>query len=156
MKPMLYVVNVDEGANNVPKISEAAAQIEISAKIEAEVADLSPEEAAAFLKELGITQTGLDKLIVAGYKLLNLVTYFTSGPEETRAWTVKENTTAPNAAGVIHTDFIKGFVKADVINWKDFVDNGGWSKVKETGKLRLEGKDYIVKDGDVCYFHIAK
>ncbi len=156
MKPMLYVVNVDEGASNTPKISEAAAQIEISAKIEAEVADLSPEEATAFLKELGITQTGLDKLIVAGYKLLNLVTYFTSGPEETRAWTVKENTTAPNAAGVIHTDFIKGFVKADVINWKDFVDNAGWSKVKETGKLRLEGKDYIVKDGDVCYFHIAK
>lgn len=156
MKPMLYVVNVDEGQSNVAKISESAAQIEISAKIEAEVADLSPEEAMAFLKELGITQTGLDKLIVAGYKLLNLVTYFTSGPEETRAWTVQTNTTAPNAAGVIHTDFVKGFVKADVINWKDFADNGGWSKVKETGKLKLEGKDYIVKDGDVCYFHIAK
>lgn len=156
MKPMLYVVNVDEGVSNTPRISEAAAQIEISAKIEAEVADLSPEEALAFLKELGITQTGLDKLIVAGYKLLNLVTYFTSGPEETRAWTVQTNTTAPNAAGVIHTDFIKGFVKADVINWKDFVDFGGWSKIKETGKLRLEGKDYIVKDGDTVYFHINK
>lgn len=156
MKPMLYVVNVDEGASNVPKISESAAQIEISAKIEAEVADLSPTDALAFLKELGINETGLDKLIVAGYKLLNLVTFLTSGHEETRAWTVRANTTAPNAAGVIHTDFIKGFVKVDIINWKDFVEFGGWSKVKETGKLRLEGKDYIVKDGDVCFFHISK
>ena len=156
MKPMLYVVNVDEGGTNAARISESAEQIEISAKLEAELADLTVEEARQYLKDLGITQTGLDKLIVAGYKLLNLITYFTSGEPETRAWTVGEHTKAPDAAGVIHTDFIKGFVKADVIGWKEFAAGGGWSKVRETGKLRLEGKDYIVKDGDVVYFHVSK
>ncbi|MBI5729377.1 MAG: redox-regulated ATPase YchF [Candidatus Magasanikbacteria bacterium] len=154
MKPMLYVVNVDEGKTNAPKISVSAEQIEISAKLEAELADLSPEEARAYLKELGVTETGLDKLIIAGYKLLNLVTFLTSGEPETRAWTVKANTKAPAAAGVIHTDFVKGFVKADVVGWQDFVAFGGWSKLKETGKMRLEGKEYIVQDGDVVYFHI--
>jgi GTP-binding protein YchF len=155
LKPMLYVVNVDEGGVSVPRISESADQITISAKLEAELADLSPEEARQYLKELGIEQTGLDKLIVASYKLLQLITYFTSGEPETRAWTVRENTKAPEAAGVIHTDFIKGFVKADVVAWKDFVEAGGWSKIKETGKARLEGKEYIVRDGDVCYFHVS-
>lgn len=154
MKPMLYVVNTDEGSTEVPRISEYAEQITISAKLEAELADLSIEEAKQYLKELGITQTGLDKLIVAGYKLLNLITYFTSGEPESRAWTVKVGTKAPDAAGVIHTDFVKGFVKADVVRWEDFVSAGGWSKIKETGKARLEGKEYVIKDGDVCYFHI--
>lgn len=158
LKPLLYVVNNDENDQNDKneeiKIDEKAEQITVCAKLEAELADLSPDEARQYLKELGISQTGLDKLIVAGYKLLNLVTYFTSGEPETRAWTVKANTKAPDAAGVIHTDFIKGFVKADVVGWEDFVALGGWSKLKETGKLRLEGKDYVVKDGDVCYFHI--
>lgn len=155
MKPMLYVVNVDEGNSVAPRISETAEQITVSAKLEAELADLSVEEARQYLKELGIEQTGLDKLIVAGYKLLKLVTYFTSGEPETKAWTIVDGTKAPDAAGVIHTDFVKGFVKADVVDWKDFVSAGGWSKIKETGKARLEGKDYVVKDGDVCYFHIA-
>ena len=158
MKPMLYVVNTDENPKSQipnPKINSTTSQIEISAKLEAELADLSVEEARQYLKELGIEQTGLDKLIVAGYKLLKLVTYFTSGEPETRAWTITEGTKAPDAAGVIHTDFVKGFVKADVVDWKDFVSAGGWSKIKETGKARLEGKDYLVKDGDVCYFHIA-
>lgn len=157
MKPMLYVVNIDEETGNKKqeiKVDEKAPHIYVSAKLEAEVVDLPPEDAKLFLEEAGITQTGLDKLIVAGYKLLNLITYFTSGEPETRAWTVEENTKAPEAAGVIHTDFIKGFVKADVVGWKDFVEAGGWSKMKETGKLRLEGKEYIVKDGDVVYFHI--
>ncbi len=158
MKPMLYVVNNDEENKKTRKqeniIDETATQIQISAKLEAELADLSPEEARQYLHELGIEQTGLDKLIVAGYKLLNLITFLTSGEPETRAWTVKADTKAPEAAGVIHTDFVKGFVKADVVNWQDFVAAGGWSKLRETGKMRLEGKEYIIKDGDVCYFHI--
>lgn len=155
MKPMLYVVNSDENEKQSSRLSETAEQITISAKLEAELADLSPEEARQYLGELGITQTGLDKLIVAGYALLNLITYFTSGEPETRAWTVKKDTKAPAAAGVIHTDFIKGFVKADVVPWADFVAAGGWGKLKETGKMRLEGKEYAIQDGDVCYFHIA-
>jgi hypothetical protein len=155
-KPMLYVVNSDEGQSApVPELTGSLTeQIALSAKLEAELADLSPEEGREYLKSLGLEETGLEKLIRASYKLLNLVTYFTSGEPETRAWTISEGTKAPQAAGVIHTDFIKGFIKADVTNWKDFVDYGGWSKIKETGKLRLEGKDYIVKDGDVCYFHV--
>ncbi|MCX6779628.1 MAG: redox-regulated ATPase YchF [Candidatus Magasanikbacteria bacterium] len=157
MKPMLYVVNVDEGGSGENKFVAPAGteMIEISAKLEAELAELSAEEAAEYLRSLGMSQTGLDKLVTASYKLLNLVTYFTSGEVETRAWTVKENTKAPEAAGVIHTDFVKGFIKADVVNWKDFVEFGGWSGIKTSGKLRLEGKDYIVKDGDTVYFHIA-
>ena len=99
-------------------------------------------------------QTGLDKLITASYKLLNLVTFLTSGEPETRAWTVKQGTKASDAAGVIHTDFVKGFIKADVCNWQDFVAFNGWARIKESGKLRLEGKDYVVRDGDVIYFHI--
>lgn len=156
MKPMLYVVNVDEAKSKqaVDIIDPSAAQIEVSAKLEAELADLSPEEARQYLHELGVEQTGLDKLVVAGYKLLNLITYFTSGEPETRAWTVTAGSKAPEAAGVIHTDFIKGFVKADVVGWKDFVELGGWSKLRESGKMRLEGKEYVVRDGDVCYFHI--
>ncbi len=157
MKPMLYVVNVDESSkieNVVPKVSESTPQIEISAKLEAELADLSPDEAKEYLKELGMNETGLDKLISASYKLLNLITFLTSGEPETRAWTVRRGAKAPEAAGVIHTDFIKGFVKADVVGWEDFVSAGGWSKIKETGKMRLEGKEYVMQDGDVCYFHI--
>ncbi len=156
MKPMLYVVNVDEniGPNTRVQISASAPQIEISAKLEAELADLSPEEAKQYLAELGMQETGLDKLIGASYKLLGLLTFFTSGEPETRAWTVRSGAKAPEAAGVIHTDFIKGFVKADVVNWEDFVSAGGWSKIKETGKMRLEGKEYVMKDGDTCYFHI--
>ena len=158
MKPMLYVVNVNESPKSKvqsQKFDEDAPQIEISAKLEAELADLSEAEAKQYLLELGMTETGLDKLITASYKLLNLVTFFTSGEPETRAWTIVANTKAPEAAGVIHTDFIKGFIKADVANWQDFVEFGGWSKIKETGKLRLEGKEYAVQDGDVCYFHIS-
>jgi len=155
MKPMLYVINSDEKPVGLPEFNEKnAVQIQISAKLEAELADLSEEEARQYLKEIGMGQTGLDKLITASYSLLDLITYFTSGEPETRAWTIKRDTKAPQAAGVIHTDFIKGFVKADVANWKDFVDAGGWPKIRESGKMRLEGKDYVVRDGDVCYFHV--
>ena len=157
IKPMLYVVNVDEKPASelvIPEIEVGTPQIVVSARLEAELADLTPEEATSYLKDLGIEQTGLDKLITAGYQLLNLITFLTSGEPETRAWTVKTGTTAPHAAGVIHTDFIKGFIKADIIGWQDFVACGGWSKARESGKLRLEGKEYIVRDGDVVYFHI--
>ncbi|EKD42979.1 MAG: hypothetical protein ACD_72C00514G0003 [uncultured bacterium] len=157
MKPMLYVVNVDEDMKGENKFvaPEGSEQVEISAKLEAELADLSKEEAAEYLQSLGLTQTGLDKLVTASYKLLNLITFFTSGEMETRAWTVKNGAKGPEAAGVIHTDFIKGFVKADVVDWKDFVEFKGWGGIKTSGKMRLEGKDYIVRDGDVVYFHIA-
>lgn len=157
MKPLMYVVNIDEGAPGaaVPIIEEGTPQVAISARLEAELVDLSPDEAKTYMQDLGITETGLDKLIVAGYRLLHLITYFTSGEPETRAWTIREGMTAPEAAGVIHTDFIKGFVKADVTNWQDYVTLGGWSSVRDQGKLRLEGKEYIVRDGDVCYFHVS-
>ena len=154
MKPMLYVVNVDEGRDALQCVCTDG-EIKISAKLEAEVAELSEKEAREYLKELGMNETGLDKLIVASYKLLDLVTFLTSGEPETRAWTVKRGAKAPSAAGVIHTDFIKGFVKADVCNWEDFVKYNGWAGIKESGKLRLEGKEYEVKDGDTVYFHIA-
>jgi len=156
MKPMLYVVNVDEApsSSTLQFNEEGAGQIEICAKLEAELADLSVEEARQYLKELGMHETGLDKLITASYKLLNLATFLTSGEPETRAWTVKHGTKAPDAAGVIHTDFVKGFIKADVCYWQDFLQFGGWTGIKTSGKLRLEGKDYIVQDGDVVYFHV--
>ena len=157
MKPMLYVVNVDEDLKGENKFvaPEGSEQVEISAKLEAELAELSKEEAAEYLQSLGMSQTGLDKLVTASYKLLNLITYFTSGEMETRAWTVKNGAKAPEAAGVIHTDFVKGFIKADVVDWKDFVEFHGWGGIKTSGKMRLEGKEYVVRDGDVVYFHIA-
>lgn len=154
MKPVLYVVNVDEGAKTDVRVDDTAPHIYVSAKLEAELADLPPAEAKQYLHELGVEQTGLDKLVVAGYKLLNLITFLTSGEPETRAWTVRRGAAAPEAAGVIHTDFIKGFVKADVVAWQDFVALGGWSKLRESGKMRLEGKQYCMQDGDVVYFHI--
>jgi len=154
-KPMLYVVNVDEGKNDTDFKIEGLEVIAICAKLEEEIVALSDDEAKEYLNELGIKETGLDKLIRTGYKMLNLITYFTSGEPETRAWTVKVGAKAPEAAGVIHTDFIKGFIKADVVNWEDFVSYNGWGGIKETGKLRLEGKEYEVKDGDTIYFHIS-
>jgi len=157
MKPMLYVVNVDEiktsDSDNQSLVIENS--IQVCAKLEAELADLSPEDATEYMRELGMEQSGLDKLILASYKMLDLVTFLTSGEPETRAWTVKKGTKGPQAAGVIHTDFVKGYIKADVCKWQDFVDHNGWSGIKESGKLRLEGKDYIVEDGDVVYFHVA-
>ncbi|MDD5589802.1 MAG: redox-regulated ATPase YchF [Candidatus Portnoybacteria bacterium] len=155
IKPILYVLNTDEAVfEQLPIIEEGAAQIEISARLEAELTELPENEAKEYLKSLNIQQTGLDKLISASYKLLGLITFLTSGEPETRAWTVKAGTKAPQAAGAIHTDFIKGFIKADVINWRDFLACGGWSRARESGKLRLEGKEYIVQDGDVIYFHV--
>lgn len=149
-KPMLYVHNVDEDdAKQRPN------GLTISAKIEAELADLPTAEATAYLKDLGWEQSGLDRLITAAYELLDLMTFFTSGPKETRAWTVKNGAKAPQAAGVIHTDFEKGFIRAEVISCDDFISGGGELGAKEKGTFRLEGKEYIMRDGDVVHFRFS-
>jgi len=161
-KPVLYVCNVDEGcaaqgnAHSAAVAAMAGAQgagsVVISAQIEEEIAQLSPEEAEMFLDEMGLEEAGLDRLIKAGYSLLHLQTYFTAGPKEARAWTIPEGTSAPKAAGVIHGDFEKGFIRAETIPYDDFIACGGETPAKEAGKMRAEGKSYIVKDGDVLHF----
>lgn len=161
LKPTLYAANVSEkGFENNPLLDEvrrlAAAEkaevVVICAAIEAEISALADEDKALFMEELNLTEPGLDRLIHAGYKLLNLETYFTAGVKEVRAWTVHKNATAPQAAGVIHTDFEKGFIRAEVIAYEDFIKYKGEAGAKEAGKWRLEGKDYIVQDGDVMHF----
>lgn len=164
MKPLMYIVNV--GEEEVASIQETelraalnlpaeAKVIPISAKVEADLVSFSPEEAESYLKELGLKETGLHQIIREAYDLLGLQTYFTAGEKEVRAWTIKKGATAPEAAGVIHTDFEKGFIRAEVMNWNDFVEQGGEVKAKEKGLLRVEGKDYIVRDGDVIHFRFA-
>jgi len=161
-KPVLYVCNVEEdsaGAGNSQsaRVAEMAAaqgnsHVVISARIEEEISQLEPDEAEMFLEEMGLEEAGLDRLIRAGYELLHLQTYFTVGPKEARAWTIKEGTSAPQAAGVIHGDFERGFIRAETIAYDDFVTLGGEQPAKEAGKMRAEGKAYIVKDGDVMHF----
>ncbi len=148
-KPQLIVYNKKEGGADQGK----EGSITLCAQLEAELAELSPEDAKEYMETLGMTQSGLDRLIQAGYQLLGLLTFFTSGEQETRAWTVLIGASAPQAAGRIHTDFEKAFIRAEVVDWEKFVDTGGWTGAKEAGVMRLEGKDYVVKDGDVCYFH---
>jgi len=130
--------------------------IAVNVKIEEEIATLPEEEQAEYVQELGLKQSGLDKLIAASYRLLGLDTFFTTGPDETRAWTIKRGAKAPEAAGVIHTDFIKGFIRAEVIQWEKFVEMGSEAKAREQGLIRTEGKDYIVQDGDVCNFLVNR
>ncbi len=147
MKPMIYVLNVDED-----KIFQETDFLTISAKIEAELAELPEEEAKLYLKELQLNSSGLDRLIKKAYDALDLITFITSGEMETKAWTIKRGTKAPQAAGVIHSDFEKGFIRAEVINCNDLIKAGGETKAKEKGLIRLEGKDYVIQDGDVCHF----
>jgi hypothetical protein len=164
-KPVLYVCNVDEASaangNEYSKHVEARARAEgavsavISAKIEAEIAMLPLDERKEFLATVGLEEPGLDRMIRAGYELLGLVTYFTAGPKEARAWTVTRGMRAPQAAGVIHTDFEKGFIRAETIAFDDFVARNGEAGARDAGKLRLEGKEYIVQDGDVMHFRFA-
>jgi GTP-binding protein YchF len=164
-KPVLYVCNVEEGAaatgNEFSKRVEARAKEEgavsvvISAKIESEIAVLSREDRADYLEAVGLKEAGLDRLIRAGYDLLHLVTYFTVGPKEARAWTITTGTKAPQAAGVIHTDFERGFIRAETIAYDDYVGLNGEAGARDAGKLRLEGKDYVVADGDVMHFRFA-
>jgi len=161
-KPVLYVANVDEAAaatgnahsRDVEEraVAEGAAFVVISAKIEAELAALEEAERAEYLAALGIAEPGLDRLIRAGYGLLGLLTFFTAGPKEVRAWTAPIGVKAPQAAGVIHTDFERGFIRAETITYADYVACGGEQGAKEAGKMRLEGKDYVVEDGDVMLF----
>lgn len=164
-KPVIFAANVaesdlaDDGASNenVQKVREFAASegfevFVISAQIEQEISELDDDDKAMFLEELGLKESGLDKLIKASYKLLGLISYLTAGKQETRAWTIKEGTKAPGAAGKIHSDFERGFIRAEVVNYQDLLDCGSYSGAKDKGLVRLEGKDYVVKDGDVILF----
>ena len=160
IKPKIFVCNVDEKSiqegnqytkNFIEKFGEKNTLI-ISADIENQINDLKTEERVNYMEMIGLKETGLNMLIQKGYKILELDTYFTSGPEETRAWTIQKNCTAPKAAGEIHTDFEKGFIRAETVSYKDFIENDGWINSKNNGKMRLEGKDYVVKDGDVLNF----
>lgn len=161
LKPTMYIANVNEdGFENNPYLDrvreiaekEGAVVVPVCAAIEAEIAELEDEEKLEFLQELGLDEPGLNRVIRAGYKLLNLQTYFTAGVKEVRAWTIPVGATAPKAASVIHTDFEKGFIRAEVISYEDFVQFDGENGAKEAGKWRLEGKEYIVQDGDVMHF----
>ncbi len=161
-KPILYVCNVDEDeaaegnahSAAVAKMAaeQGAAAVVISAKIEEEISQLEPDEAEMFLGELGLEEAGLDRLIRAGHELLGLQTYFTVGPKEARAWTIPIGALAPQAAGVIHGDFERGFIRAETIAYDDYIANNGEQGAKEAGKMRAEGKSYEVKDGDVLHF----
>jgi len=161
-KPVLYVCNVDEddaaNGNALSQrvferaASEGAKAVVISAAIEAEIATLPHDERDAFLSDLGLHETGLNRMIQAGYELLGLITFFTAGPKEARAWTVHRGAKAPEAAGEIHTDFERGFIRAETIAFDDFVRCGGEAAARDAGKLRSEGKDYVVQDGDVLLF----
>lgn len=156
IKPIIYLLNIDENYNDEIKAKPGEELIKINVRLENEIASLPEAEQAEYVKELGLSQSGLDKLIQSSYRILGLETFFTTGPDESRAWTIKKGTLAPQAAGVIHTDFIKGFVRAEVINWEKFIEAGSEARAKELGLVRTEGKDYVVKDGDVCNFLINK
>ena len=162
IKPKIIVCNVDEESlaegnvftKNIKEAHPNEKVVTICADIEDQIMGLDNNERETFMKEIGLSKTGLNQLIKEGYELLNLDTFFTSGPEESRAWTVKKNTLAPKAASVIHTDFEKNFIRAETVTCEDFIKYGSAEKCKENGKLRIEGKDYIVKDGDVLYFRV--
>ena len=161
LKPVMYVANVDDkGFTNNPLLDavreyaakENAPVVAICAKTEADIADMPPEDKEIFLADMGMTEAGLDRVIRAGFDLLGLQTFFTAGPKEVRAWTIHKGDTAPKAAGVIHTDFERGFIRAQTIAYDDYVALGGEKGAQEAGKMRAEGKDYVVADGDVMNF----
>ncbi len=162
IKPIIYVANVNEDEINTQNdyvnqlrdfaAKEGASVVVICAKIEAELSELDDTDKLEFLKEMGIDESGLDKLIKNAYSLLGLETFLTAGPDEVRAWTFKKGMKAPECAGIIHTDFQKGFIKAEVMSFVDLEKNGSELKVKEAGRMRLEGKEYVMQDGDICYF----
>jgi hypothetical protein len=157
----MYVANLDEGGfTDNPRLaaleklaaSEGSPVVAVCAAIEAEISELDEADRAAFLADLGLAEAGLDRIIRAGYRLLGLLTYFTAGPKEVRAWTVRAGSTAPQAAGVIHTDFERGFIRAETIAYDDYVACKGEAGAREAGRLRLEGKEYVVREGDVFHF----
>jgi ribosome-binding ATPase YchF (GTP1/OBG family) len=160
-KPVLYLANVDEGgfehnplldAVRERAAAEGAEVVAVCAALEAELAGLAPADRLELLAELGLEEPGLDRLIRAGYRLLGLLTFFTAGPKEVRAWTVRRGAAAPEAAGVIHSDFERGFIRAEVVAYEDFVRHGGEQGAREAGRLRNEGKGYVLEEGDVVHF----
>ncbi len=156
IKPIIYLLNIDDRPSGDVLPGTRDVIIKINVKLEEEIANLPEEEQAEYIKELGLEQSGLDKLIQSAYQTLGLETFFTTGSDETRAWTIKKGSKAPQAAGEIHTDFIKAFIRAEVINWQKFVEAGSEAKAKELGWIRTEGKDYVFQDGDVANFLINK
>ncbi len=158
-KPILYVVNVDEKSAADPDwkspLGEGRLAIPVSIKVESEIVEMSEDDQKMFLEELGLKLSGLDRLIAKCYQLLNLITFLTTGEKETRAWTTTRGAKAPQAAGVIHTDFEKGFIRAEVISYADFIAFGGEAGARDNGKLRVEGKEYVMQDGDVCHFRVS-
>jgi GTP-binding protein YchF len=154
MKPTMYVANTSGSNSSLPTFPFPLELLPIDVKIESELAELKDDERAEYMKELGITESGLDRLARAAYKLLNLITYFTAGPIESKAWTIKAGTKAPQAAGVIHTDFEKGFIRAEIIQWDKLLEAGGYPGARDKGWLRVEGKEYIMQDGDVAHFRV--
>jgi len=156
IKPIIYVINTDNASFVQSTGDSVREEIFLDAKQEEEIANLDNEEREEYIRELGVEHSGLEKLIKVSYKLLGLITFLTTGPDETRAWTVRAGAKAPEAAGVIHTDFAKGFIRAEVINWEKFIEAGVEQVAKEKGLLRTEGKDYTIQDGDVCNFLIGK
>lgn len=162
LKPLLHVLNVSESqlgeAEKLPsgaRGAQGAQEVRVSIRMEAELASMDDAEKKDYLASIGQESSGLDRLIVAAYRALGLITFFTSGPKESRAWTVTAGTKAPHAAGKIHTDFEKHFIRVEVTDWKDFVELGGEAACRDKGKTRIEGKEYVVKDGDVCYFRVG-
>ncbi|MFH1661593.1 MAG: redox-regulated ATPase YchF [Candidatus Falkowbacteria bacterium] len=156
VKPIIYVLNISNNNDKSVDKNWDGSVIKIDAKIEEEISRLSDDEQKEYIKELGLDESGLDKLIKTSYELLGLITFLTTGHEETRAWTIKKGAKAPQAAGVIHTDFEKGFIRAEIINWKKFIESGGEQVAREKGFIRTEGKDYTMQDGDVCHFLFSK
>jgi len=158
LKPVLYILNVDEKTAADPNwqspFGPERLALPLSVKIESEIMEMPPEEQAVFLESLGLQKSGLDRMILKCYELLDLITFLTSGEKESRAWTIKKGTKAPQAAGVIHTDFEKAFICAEILDWKDFVELGE-AKAREAGKLRTEGKNYVMRDGDTCNFKVG-
>lgn len=156
LKPIIYLLNTND-LSKLPNLGDLDGEIiAIDIKMESEIASLAEEDQAEYIKELGLEKSGLDKLITVAYKLLKLDTFFTTGPDESRAWTIRSGTKAPEAAGVIHTDFVKNFIRAEIIPWDKLVAAGSETKAKEQGLLRTEGKDYVIQDGDVCHFLINR
>jgi ribosome-binding ATPase len=151
-KPIMYVLNISNTEAPVDLAKWPQNTIKLNVKLEQEIAALPENEQAEYIKELGLNESGLDKLIREAYRLLGLITFFTTGPDETRAWTVHKGATAPEAAGKIHSDIQEGFVRAEIINWKDFIAAGSEARAREKGLIRTEGKDYVVQDGDICNF----
>jgi hypothetical protein len=155
IKPIIYVLNISDDDKQIDTSTWDGEVVRLNAQIETEISTLEPSEKQEFLTELGLEKSGLDKLVQASYKLLNLISFFTTGKDETRAWTIKSGTKAPQAAGVIHTDFERNFIKADIISWDKFVEIGNETQAREKGLVRLEGKEYVVQDGDICNFKVG-